>query len=106
MRCRLRSPSAGFAQSLLASGLLVAHSPLRLADGVPRSLPRAGRRVLPQLVALLLWRQRAGAARSDSHDITFSGTDTGTNGFGSEIAYGTTLEAGQVRLGDALHRVF
>jgi len=32
----------------------------------------------------------AGAAWSDGHDISFSGTDTGTGGFGSEIADGTT----------------
>jgi outer membrane immunogenic protein len=32
----------------------------------------------------------AGAAFNDSRDIHFSGTDTGTGGFGSEIADGTT----------------
>jgi outer membrane immunogenic protein len=32
----------------------------------------------------------AGAAWSSSHDLAFSGTDTGTGGFGSEIADGTT----------------
>jgi hypothetical protein len=31
-----------------------------------------------------------GGVWTDSHDIRFTGTDTGTMGFGSEIADGTT----------------
>jgi outer membrane immunogenic protein len=84
------NPLSNTSPSLCASALLVALfiSPAH-ADGIPEAYRE------PAAACCFTWSgvyygANAGAAWSDSHDITFSGTDTGTNGFGSEIADGTT----------------
>jgi outer membrane immunogenic protein len=83
------NPLANSSQSLFAAAFLVALFTCSAhADGIPEAYQ-------PSAACCFSWSgfyfgANAGAAWSDSRDISFSGTDTGTNGLGSEIADGTT----------------
>lgn len=77
-------------QTLFASALLTAiFASHAHADGVPGAYRE------PPAACCFTWSGfyygvNAGAAFNDNRDIHFSGTDTGSGGFGSEIADGTT----------------
>jgi outer membrane immunogenic protein len=84
-------------KSLLLSALLTpAFTGHSHGDGMPTD--SAGR---PAAACCFTWTGfyfgvNGGGAWTDSHTIRFTGTDTGTGGFGSEIADGTT--PGEARL--------
>jgi outer membrane immunogenic protein len=76
--------------TLFASGLLATLlAPSAHADGTPGAYSG------PPTACCFTWSGfyygvNAGAAWSNTHDVSFSGMDTGTGGLGSEIADGTT----------------
>jgi len=79
----------GASPALLTALLFTALSLDAHADGLPEPYRE------PPASCCFTWSGfyygvNAGAARNDSRDISFTGTDSGTGGFGSEIADGTT----------------